>query len=179
MNRLKITLAAAVFLLIAGLFLYITPLQRNVENTLYGFQCRIGGNEYEYENKITLYVKGVYKSYLFKNDTFEGIIEISGYDFTYELTPAPLEFSDGYSILLYHGNIDGKPVQNTIGMIFTESDFSSLLICVNEPNGDGTSGWNGENGLIICAPAENVVQALETAEKLTVESKLLSNIFKN
>jgi len=49
-----------------------------------------------------------------------------------------------------------------------------LFIGIHEPIGTGPRGWNGDDGLNICAPANNRTQAIEIAKILSKKSKLFA-----
>lgn len=165
---------AALSIAVIGLAVCVLPFRRNIDTVLKGEECRIGDEEYSKE--ISLLVKGTYNQYLIKSDTFEGTIEISGYDNTRDGYTASLDFRHGYSILFYYDNIDGLPIHNSFGLICCTPDFSQVLICINEPPEANSKGWGGDNGLYIAAPATNRNEAADIAEKLSGKSKWFSGV---
>ncbi|HEX3021891.1 MAG TPA: hypothetical protein VHP81_05815 [Lachnospiraceae bacterium] len=87
------------FLVLVCLALYKIPWTTNVDKTIDGVECRIGDKDYL--DNVTISIKGTYKNYLFKNDTFKGTIEIDKYDFTKDGASVLLEFLDDAGALTY------------------------------------------------------------------------------
>lgn len=159
--------------LVICLVIYVFPWRHKIDITVRGIQCRIGDADYSEDVLIT--VKGVYKQYLIKNDTFEGTISIDIYDFTLDMPMTPALFYDGYANLIYLNIQDGVPNMRTFGLLSCTPNFDKMLIGVSEPLEAESKCWSGENGLFICAPAQNRAQALESAKILSSKSKLLSH----
>lgn len=176
MERLKKWILFFGIVLIVSLVIYILPWRYRIDKTIQGVQYRLGDEEYSED--VTITIKGVYKRYLFKDDKFEGTLAISLYDLTSELPLFPITFSDGIGYVLYGGNIKGRPVHEPLGFISCTPDFDKLLLSVSEPIiGSKRSGssWTSENGLLICAPAENREQALNILSLLSRKSKWLNS----
>lgn len=152
-------------IIIVCLIICIFPWSYKIDTTLQGIQYRIGDEDYSED--VIIKAKGVYKQYLIKEDTFEGIISIDIYDFTHEVPIGPERFYDGNANLTYQN-------MHSLGFFICTPDFDKLLIGINEPIGANSSGWSSKNGLIICAPADNREQGLEITKVLSTKSKWLS-----
>lgn len=175
MDRLKKWRWVFGIVLIVSLIICIFPWRYKINKTIQGVQCRLG--DIEYSEDVSITVKGEYKRYLLKNDKFEGSITIRPYDLTYELPLFPITFTGGTGNVNYGGSIKGKLVMKHLGFISNTPDFEQLFIGVHEPimgGENGRSSWTGENGLFICAPAENREQALKVANFLSSKSDWIS-----
>lgn len=157
-------------LLIIYLAIYFIPWRHKIDTTIQGMQFRIGDKDYSKD--VSIKVKGVYKQYLIKKDTFEGAISVDIYDFTHNTTIAPTTFYDGHGNLIYESK--NYLELHSLGLLVCSPDFHKMLITVNEPVEKGAKGWSGENGLVIAAPANNREEAIEAAEILSSKSKWLS-----
>jgi hypothetical protein len=80
MKRIKTFGYISIIILAMIILLTLVPWTDKISTTIQGVQCRIGDTNYEENVSIT--IDGKYKSYLFKNDTFNGTISIDKYDFT-------------------------------------------------------------------------------------------------
>ena len=134
----------------------ILPFSKNIDIEVKGIQCRIGDSEY-FEEK-TVWIRGIYKNYLIKEDVFEGQIEIEGYDFT--STGFIGEINHQSFPLVYTSN---PPSNNTLGNVFYSTGFEKMLICISEPIESKSKEWTGEDGLYICFPAYTKDEALVLA----------------
>jgi hypothetical protein len=157
--------------IIVCLIICIFPWRHKIDTTIQGIQCRMGDEDYSED--VSINVKGVYKNYLIKNDSFEGTISIDSYDFTLGVPIIPTQFSDGYANLQYEGK--NYLEFYIFGFFICTPNFDKLLIGVHEPIEGDSKSWSGENGLIICAPAKNRIQAVEIAKILSRKSKWLSH----
>ncbi len=162
-------------ILIVLLILYVLPWKSRINTTINGAQCKIG--ESKYIEKVTITIKGDYKRYLFKKDTFSGRIELDNRDFTLADSKVSLEFHDNKSFLLYQNVVGGNATQDPLGTIYCSSDFKKILICIYEEIGSATDyaniksyTWDAENGLFFSAPALNREEAIRIAKDLAEES---------
>lgn len=155
---------AIVIVLLVSLIMSTVPWSKKIDVKLRGVQSRVG--ESSEVKEVTVTVKGTYNKYFVKNDTFKGTISISTYGDIWDNSKGELVFSDNTSIMTYI-NMDGdKVVSGTFGSILCATDFSEVLILVNEQYSLGGSGWTNENGVFISAPAKDREQAIEIADKL-------------
>jgi len=176
MNWVKKFSLACGGIIIVLLILYVFPLKSSVNTTVKGVQCRINDNNY-IEN-VTINIKGDYKRYLFKNDTFNGTITLDNNEFTLGDSYVTLEFNKNKSYLIYKNVVEGKATQYPLGTIYCSPNFKKLLICINEKtNSDSVDTntksyhWNAANGLFVSAPSLNRKQAIDIANEL-VESNV-------
>lgn len=155
--------------------LYFIPFSHKIDTTQQGIQCRIGDKDYS-EN-VSIYIKGKYNNFLFKNDTFDGLITIDKYKFTQNATETIMSYCDGYYILDYcrfnkYGSID----MNHLGTISFTPNMKNILIMVSEPIENAPNEWNDIDGLFISVPAKNHAQAIENANYISSRNKFLSTI---
>ncbi|HEX3076026.1 MAG TPA: hypothetical protein VHQ24_04080 [Lachnospiraceae bacterium] len=140
-----------------------------MDKTIEGVECRIGDKDYL--DNVTISIKGTYKNYLFKNDTFKGTIEIDKYDFTKNGASVLLEFLDGAGALTYFNFRNGEPELDSLGRIFCNPSFDKVLIFVFEPIAADSSSWSADNGLFISAPSATREEAIEIPKSFSDWSK--------
>ena len=158
-----------------GIVAVISYIPRHVQREFSGIELLVTG-ENEYEILQTLYIRidGRVRHGMFAaSPMFDGAIEVSAYDFTLDNPNLGITFLDGfasgapmfYPVLLH---IDGSPVTRieTLGWIYTDANFSSLVIQITEwiaRIGGGSSGsyYGRTTNRIIAAPAANASDALE------------------
>ena len=157
------------FILIVGVAICFLPWKHKINKTLNGVQTMIGNNEYIEE--ITIAVTGTYNKYLFKDDTFYGAISTNIHGDIWSRDKGKLVFSDNNASMVSLSNDNNGYY---FGNLLCSENFSEVLILVCEKSGDGSYGWYGEDGVYIVAPAQNKVQAIETANKLREKSVWLS-----
>ena len=161
-KRKRIIIPVIIIILI-GTAISVLPWWRDIDITLLGIQFRTGDAEYTEEKTIN--IKGRYWRYLFRNDRFEGRIEVEGYDFTFDkrMWPVTLSFENSCggrsSFLLYTGYADGSFLDGAAWRIYSNPDFSKVLIM---PYGSGN-----EDTVFISAPANDREQAIDIIAKLT------------
>lgn len=165
-----------VILLIFCMIVYNFPWAQKIDTTIQGVQCRIG--DADYSEDVSIIVKGVYKQYLVKNDIFEGTVSIDKYDSTLAIPMSTAHFHNGNASLEYITYSKAGKILNihTLGFLSCTPNFDRLFIGVYEPIDGDSKSWNGNNGLIICAPANNRVEALSVAKILLSKSKVLSQV---
>lgn len=165
-KRNKLIIAAVIIAVLAVCFL---PWRHKIDRTLQGVQCRLGDADY-IENR-TVYVNGVYSNYLFRDDKFSGKIEVEGYDYTSGADVALVFYDNNANIGIYDDIV--KEYRHMV--MYTNPTFSKLMLLVHESTGTG-SGWSGENGLFISAPASDRKQAVNVAKNLVIRDNWLSNV---
>ena len=177
--RRRYIVIAVIIIIVCGLLwvmrLFNVPIEHEIDITMRGIQTRNGDVEYVEEKNIS--IRGVQRQYRLgsRNDSFEGRIEIEGYDFTFdESLTVRLCFGDSgrfdeyqikQSFLSYKGfrsrgllGIIG--VSEHMGMIFMTPRFCEFLIIVHEQS------WNYYNPIFISFPADNREQAVDIANRL-------------
>jgi hypothetical protein len=151
------------------------PLSQNIDIVLDGKEYRIGNSEYEEDR--TIEIQGKYKDYLFRDDTFEGKINIGGYNFLDKYDETNFTVVDEVASLRYYGVDQGRTIITSFGAMAFSNNFKEVLICVDEPASESSSkSWTSENGLFIVAPATNHELDLLLAKKLSKKSDWLSGV---
>jgi hypothetical protein len=173
MERFKKWVWVLAIMLIICIVIFIFPWQHKIDTTIKGVQCRIGNANY-LEN-VSITIKGTYKQYLLKTNTFEGKILIDKYDFSTTESIIPATFYNGYANLEYYSIKDGIPIIHTLGTLSCSPNLDKLLICISEPVNSNSKSWSGKNGLFICAPSKDRVKALKIAKTLSSKSEWLSH----
>lgn len=183
-RREKIAVVAA-FIVIAlfGAYFIFHEVSFGVDTTMDGVQYRIG--DPSSVERITIKMTGIYKSYLFKDSTFYGAIEISNKDITKEYM-ASITFNGDYSYLTYYdyGKKSDKVTETglvstpvVLGQISAAKDFKQILITVfDEYTDQKGKGWNMKSGMVIVAPATTRTEAVQIAEKLASGSSILKKV---
>ncbi|MCT4631363.1 MAG: hypothetical protein N4A76_01345 [Firmicutes bacterium] len=160
---MKKTITAITLIVIAVLTL---PFPHKIKQTYPAIEYRIGYPDY-IDRELTITVKGVYKDYLIKKDTFEGIVSVDKYDFTQDTLMSKVTIFDGKGNLSYFN-------METLGFIIPEKDFSKFFIGVSEPIAEPGQSWSGGDGLVIAAPASTREEAIEITKELAKKSQWLS-----
>ena len=137
-------------------------------------------NNAAYGDIVNVSVSGVYKQYLFKKDTFQGMIKIDKYGITSGDSYIYVTFIDHIGNMHYTRLGEGKPIAFDFGMIQCTPDFSEFLILfsnVDDPNFESTATrlWSSHDTFFITFPAESRAEALGITRKLASKSKWLSN----
>ena len=145
---------------------FTDPFTKNIDFTVMGIQFDMNDPTGKYEIK-EITVKGTYEYYLFKKNEsprYYGNFSVEGYAYTID---AKTSFDvptilPGYDHLFY---MDSKNhFANMLGTIICTKDFKELFITLYEPI-DATS--SRASGIVICAPAQTLKEALEIAERQT------------
>ena len=150
-----------IIIIFIGAAISVLPWWSDIDITLNGIQARIGDEEYTEEKEIN--IRGRYWRYLFRNDRFEGRVEVEGYDFTFDerMWLVQLSFQKykygGASVLGYMGYANGRFLDGAVWQIYSDPSFNKVLII----NSDGNEGQ-----LFISAPADNRAQAIDIANEL-------------
>lgn len=167
----KVIISTSVAVVLIAAAVCFLPLQRNVDVVHKGVLCRT--NDPNYKEDVNIEVKGKYRDYLFRMDTFKGTIVIDKYDFTSEWDCMGLIFHEGMSQLTYN-EPSGVPNMETIGFLFCTPNFDRMMTTVFEPIDNNRGNWSGEDGLFISAPAETREQALQVVSDLAPRSDWLT-----
>lgn len=149
------SIAAAVLLIV---LVCVLPWPRHISVTHEGYEWRINDEDYGVLRQV--HVEGTYYDYLFRLDSFSGVLEIEGY-------PAATRFSTA----LGNGTGQIAPMYTTedgharsLGFMYIRPDGSELLIGIYEDN-----GWSGRDGLMITAPEFLREHAVMTANRIVDE----------
>gem|GEM_PF-5363104 len=157
--------AAVMTVLFAAIRVFTVPLSKNIDFTVTGIQFDMNDHHGGYETK-EITVKGSCEHYLLKRgqSLFYGVFSVEGYAYTFDVktsfnVPTILP---GYDPLHY---TDGKnPFFNMLGTMICSENFEEMFITLYEPI-DETSSRS--SGIVICAPAQTLEEALEIAERQT------------
>jgi len=161
-------LAAIIFCVVIG----ISYIPRHVQQEFSGIELRITSED-EYEILQTLYIRidgrvryGIFASF----PLFDGSIEVSAYDFTLDNPHLGISFFNGFSlggamsypVLVRDASRSPATRIESLGWIYTNEDFSSLVIHIAEWTSMGGGSYQGQPGnRVIVAPATNIIAALE------------------
>lgn len=135
-----------------------------------GVMFQLGEVHKDKLNPTAISVHGELKKSIRGVRTFQGTIDIEG-----ENIPVPeenrkleLRFSkQGETQLFYRYFDNGSFKQFLYGILFINKDFSKIAIMKYQRNPDGHGGgWNGGDGYMISAPAQNREEALEISNEL-------------
>jgi hypothetical protein len=147
--------------------MYIRDLPAGIEREFSGVEILITGeNEFEFLQHVDIRIDGRVTSRrrdAFAN--FEGYFEVSGYEFTFGNTAFAMVSLDGLPVfgpLSYPMNYRGSARIETIGFLYTNEDFSSLIINITERYElGGGSARTKHTNRIIAAPALDGESAME------------------
>jgi len=157
--------------IIFGAVVGISHLPRRVQQDFSGIELLMTSED-EYENLQTTNVRidgrvryGMFSSY----PRFEGIIEVSAYEFTLNGVQLNIHFLSGFSNgggMSYPllERIGGSSVARieSLGLLYTDKNFSSLVIHITEWTDLGEGSAHGQQGnRVIVAPANDTGTALE------------------
>ena len=157
--------AMVMTVLFVAIRVFTDPFSKNIDITLMGIQFNINDPAGEFEIK-EITIKGTYEYYLFKKNErprYYGYFSVDGYDYTFERKTSfyvPTNFPYYHDHLFY---TDGKnPFANMLGTVICAKNFEEMFINLYEPT-DATSSRS--SGIVICAPAQTLEQALEISER--------------
>jgi hypothetical protein len=148
---------------------YFIPKKINKEYS--GIMYRLGDGNYEED--IDINVNGYFSRGLFKGDKFEGTITLG----EKELQRLDMRFTkDNGGILLHYDKTSGD--YYSYGQIFFNNTREKITISVFEQSKQDKAkkNWTSKNGLMISAPANIRVEALEISNELlkeALENKIL------
>ena len=173
MSIRKWVIISSVILLIVVMFvsaiMYTSPKKHDLSLPAVIYQ--LGEQNKQYEQQVTLNIKGELKKSLLGKLTFTGEIDIEG-----ESIPVPkekrslvLKFDrQGQDDLFYRYNDRGAPKHFAYGSIFVNKDFTELTITKyhDEDEQYKHEAWSSDSGYMISAPAYNRSEALTLSKKL-------------
>ena len=163
--------AVVMTVLFIAIRVFTDPFSKNIDITLMGIQFNINDPTGGYEIK-EITIKGTYEYYLFKKNErpyYYGYFSVDGYDYTFERKTSfyvPTNFPYYHNSLFYSES--KHPFTNLLGAITCKKDFEELFICIADEPRDSDSGgrsWGYTNGMVICAPAQTIEEALEIVER--------------
>lgn len=170
MKRIILT---GVLLLIAGSLVWMAYIfyPRTVDFEAQGMKYRLGSPGAAEERLLKVSIKGkVYRS--FNGDrTFKGRIDLEGEEIPEragETESKKFRGIEYYWILYHYADKDGKPRQHMMGNLFMNDDFSKIAIAMFDHEEDRT-GWSGDSGLMVAAPASNREEAVALSNEIMRE----------
>ncbi|MDF1618646.1 hypothetical protein [Petrocella sp. FN5] len=148
-------------------FFYVVLLiPRSYDNSYSGMLIRLGDSDVDYSESIKVELNGKLKKSIFLSKTFVGTLMFNGVNILNEYDDVSEIIIDmdeqdsplGSGIMIYqHETPITKLDWPWIGNIIFADDMDSIVISVAE-NG----GWTEESGLVIVAPADTRLDALDS-----------------
>lgn len=149
--------------MILAIIIYYYPKQQSL--TFEGVMFQLGEDNSDHVKQVTININGKVQRNIVGIKTFKGFIDIEG-----ETIPVPEQQRElelrlgkyGEAIIVYTYIVNGVPNTYSYGGIFVNNNFSKIAIWKNDSNGY----WDGNNGFMISAPANNRTEALGIANEL-------------
>ncbi|WMJ23973.1 hypothetical protein RBG61_04700 [Paludicola sp. MB14-C6] len=170
-NKKAIQIVAILFFIIV--LVCIFPIPRKIDKIVPAFEWQNGNANYQKQTQIK--IKGIYKDYLFRRDTFKGTICIDGYDYTSDGTHElrPFTFFNNDAHLQY---MDKKTFYfKSLGTIYRNPNWDKTLICVYKEL-EGRREWSEDDGIIISAPATTREEAMKVVDNIKQYDGWISRI---
>ncbi|WP_422657448.1 hypothetical protein ACK8P5_17005 [Paenibacillus sp. EC2-1] len=146
---------------------YIIP--REIHRSLDGIKYRLGEENREFEELITVNIDGRMNRNWKGERIFTGSILVEGEEISVPPDQRELEVrfpkNSYHQLIIYHGIHNSSIYQFPYGDLFTNEDLSELTITRFEETPSGIKGWDSEDGLMISAPAEDRAEALEISNR--------------
>jgi len=151
-----------------GTVIGVSYLPHHIHQEFAGIELLImGEDDYEVLQPLSIRIDGRVRYGIFDlHPWFDGFIEVNAYDFTLDNSNITIPFIHGFSM----GGPMSYPVLTptggstrieTLGMIYTDEDFSSLAIMITEWIALGGGSYQGQSGnRVIAAPATDSSEAL-------------------
>jgi hypothetical protein len=147
-------------------------LPNHIQQEFSGIELRLtGDDEYEFLQTLNIRIDGQVRNGMFASfPRFDGSLEVSAYDFTLDNPNLSIRFVEGFSlpgrmaypVLVRDAGGSLATRVESLGMIYTNEDFSSLVINITEWTSMGGGSYQGYPGnRIIVAPATDGNTALE------------------
>lgn len=163
MNKkvLKVSFFILIFIFVLVLLIIIYP--KKYEKDFTGIIYRLGKENQEYCESVSISFKGKLTRLPLLNNKYVGDIIIGDK----KMLEGTLEFDSHNSAIIFDSNL------NSYGQVYFDDDYNNLTITVFEPTGSvSEKGWDGENGLMISAPATCREEALHISNEL-MKSRLV------
>lgn len=161
---------------------------RNFDKTFHGIKYRLGNENHEELEDITISLEGELKRNIIGHSQFIGEIWLGDILILSEdsnLEAVTLILEEEYGTLLpsfyyfwlgYHFNTESsshycveptEPIKSkSYGEIYFDKKFNSLTITIYEPFESDRQSWSSGDRLMISAPAKNRHEALQISNKL-------------
>ena len=142
---------------------------KTIDHKLEGVKYRLGAANREYEEPVSIDIKGKMKKKLNGERIFTGMIDIEGVELPQSDGEIIFEttFREDSGMLAFFYGADNRIQHYMYGSLYANDDLSELAITVSEPEGleEASKGWSGKDGLMIAAPAGNREEALQISQR--------------
>jgi hypothetical protein len=166
--KVKYALLLLILLIVIGVvYIAVVTHARSINTTIRGVNFQLGTEHIINVQPETVSIKGSLSKGLNGLRTFKGTVT-----FDHDSIPVPKESrgttiyfdKDGYGPINYgyienSGSKDAKPKTFGYGILFANSDFSSITYLSRD-------GWNGDDGLMFAGPTTTRKQALIISNEL-------------
>ena len=153
-RRLRAWCVALALLLAAAVCLL--PLPRHISVVCQAMEWRCGDETVAVPRTVS--VEGYYMDYLFRQDRFDGSLQVEGYPITAQKLASARFMVEGAAPLSYYAQAG---MLYHFGQLLMDPDGRSLAILVYED-----SGWSGDTGLVIAGPADSRADAVGLTRRL-------------
>lgn len=156
-----------VAVVVVGLIYYFLPRQIQMEAP--GIKYRLGVENQGTVKPVYVHIKGaLYRGWL-GNRTFRGTLGIEGEELPVSEVNRELEIQldkNNFGWLHYYNVQDEFLGLYLYGTVTFAKDYSKVTFNIHEKDSDYSSQWNGEDGLMLSAPASNREEALQISNEL-------------
>ncbi len=155
-----------IIVLVIIFFVYIYP--KKIDREINAIMYRLGDSHYS-EN-IQVDINGYFSKGLLKGDRFEGVMTIG----ENKLTKINLRFDKFNRGLLFCYD-ENTGDYTSYGDMYSDQMMKEFTICILEEDIQGKGGktWSPIDGLMVAAPANNRVEAID------MSNKLMKDVFDN
>lgn len=166
MYRFKTIVIPAIFILsitlIIGLLLYYVPLKKDITLKATAWHLDAKGKS---TKETTIEISGIYKKYLFQDDSFRGRFQVDDIKETKEYNFSGLLFHKGLSTSIYDKDYSNLSESYILGSVFLKGEFNQIFIAL-------------EDGTYIVAPASTSDKAEQLYQDMIKDSDVLQNLMK-
>lgn len=159
--RKYIVVGVVAMLVVAVLYM----LPRPYEKTLSAYE--LSHYDSSYQKPLEIHLKGWYASIPFLKDKFKGTLQVGDFKCALHTYITVGNEHETGEALYYFGN---KGDWITYGTLYTEANFSGVMILVSEANERGGYSFDAGKGSIIAAPSNSLEEAVLVANRLLKRS---------
>lgn len=133
------------------------PVEQNITGRLCSYVFPETTGYYEETEEISLYVKGVYKKYLIKQDSFTGVIRCDRFSFNEEEKELELVFEEGGARVTDH--------KTSLGYLYADATFQDVILFIYDKiEEEGARGIShSQENLFFVSEVENYYEAYRRA----------------
>jgi len=156
-----------IVVVVFGVLVAASYFPRRVQQDFSGIELLMTGeNEYEILQTVDIRIDGRIRYGMFAAyPWFDGSIEVSGYDFTIDNPSLTIPFINGFSMggsMMYPVLVRSATRIESLGLLYTNENFSSLVIHITEWIALGGGTYQGQQGnRVIVVPAIDAGVAIE------------------